>query len=254
MNVQDYISSGVIESYVLGMASAGEQLEFEGMCKQYPEVLQARIDFELSLEQQAMQTAVMPPASLRQLVMNAALNTEAKIIPINAAPVIKTNWLKYVAAACAILLAGSLYWNISQYKNNQKLQASYDTTVAKLSDIEKDLAMLVQNPNVKMAAMKGMEVSPSSFATVYWDTTSKDVYLLVNNLPKPASDKQYQLWALLNGKPVDVGMIDSDAFIGKKKLLLQMKNVAGAQAFALTLEKKGGNPVPQGSMYVMGNL
>ena len=151
-------------------------------------------------------------------------------------------------------MAGSVYWNISQYNSNKKLQADYDNTAAKLSDVENDLAMVVQNPNVKMAAMKGLEASPASFATVYWDTTSKDVYLQINNLPKPASDQQYQLWALFDGKPIDVGMIDNDTFIGEKKLLLQMKNVNGAQAFAITLEKKGGNPTPQGSMYVMGNL
>ncbi len=46
MNVQDYISSGIVESYVLGLASPGEQAEFESMCKQYPEVIQARNDFE----------------------------------------------------------------------------------------------------------------------------------------------------------------------------------------------------------------
>ena len=103
--------------------------------------------------------------------------------------------------------------------------------------------------------MKGMGPSPASFATVLWDTTSKDVYLVVNNLPQPASDKQYQLWALLNGKPIDVGMIDNDVFIGQKKLLLRMKNVSGAQAFAITLEKKGGSEKPtMENMYVMGNL
>ena len=99
-----------------------------------------------------------------------------------------------------------------------------------------------------------MEVSPTSFATVYWDTTSKDVYLLVNNLPQPPGEKQYQLWALLDGKPVDVGMIDNSSFIGEKRLLIQMKNVSGAQAFAITLEDKGGKPTPQGAMYVMGKL
>ncbi|MGZ8517919.1 MAG: anti-sigma factor domain-containing protein, partial [Chitinophagaceae bacterium] len=96
--------------------------------------------------------------------------------------------------------------------------------------------------------------SPASFATVYWDTTSKDVILVVNNLPRPAGDKQYQLWALLDGKPIDVGMIDNDIFTGEKKLMIQMKNVSGAQAFAITLEKKGGNPTPQGPMYTLGNL
>ena len=255
MNVQDYISSGIVESYVLGLTSPEEQVEFEGMCKQHPEVLRARIDFELSLEQQARQNAIAPGPVLKQRIMNIVFPAETKIIALqDGKSSIKTNWFKYAAAASTVLLAGSIYWNISQYNRNKKLTADYNNSVTKLTNIEKDLAMLVQNPNIKMAAMKGMEPSPASFATVYWDTTSKDVYLLVNNLPKPASNKQYQLWALIDGKPIDVGMIDNDSFTGEKKLLLQMKNVSGAQAFAITLEKKGGNPTPQGPMYTLGEL
>ena len=36
--------------------------------------------------------------------------------------------------------------------------------------------------------------------------------------------------------------------------LYAMKNVKSAQAFAITLEKKGGSEKPVGKMYVMGNL
>jgi anti-sigma-K factor RskA len=167
---------------------------------------------------------------------------------------VRSKWLKYAVAACLVLLAGSLYWNISLYNKNKKLQSEFDNTVAKLDDMKNDVRILQQNPNVKMAAMTGLEASPQSFATVYWDTTSKDVYLLINNLPKPASDKQYQLWALLDGKPIDAGMIDNEYFVRQNKLLIRMKNMQGAQAFAITLEKKGGSPTPQGSMYVMGKL
>jgi anti-sigma-K factor RskA len=262
VNVQDYISSGIVESYVLGLASSEEQSEFERMCRQYPEVLQARTDFELAMEQQAMQNAIAPPPALKHQIMSVVLPSEAKIIPLNNdAPVVKTNWLKYAAAACAVLLAGSLYWNISQYNRNSKLQASYkeivrdyDSMAVRQTEVEDEIATMILNPNMKMAAMKGLAPAPASFATVYWDSTSKDVYLLVNNLPIPPSEKQYQLWALLDGKPIDVGMIDNDFFVGQKKLLLRMKNVSGAQAFAITLEKKGGNPTPEGPMYTLGNL
>ena len=102
-----------------------------------------------------------------------------------------------------------------------------------------------------MASMKGMDISPQSHATVFWDTTTHDVYLLINNLPTPTNDKQYQLWAIFNGKPVDLGVFD----IKKEKLLVQAKNAQGAEAFAITLEQKGGSPSgPKGDMYVMGKL
>ena len=77
---------------------------------------------------------------------------------------------------------------------------------------------------------------------------------MVNNLPAPTSGKQYQLWAILNGQPVDLGVIPNDIFVQKKALLLTMKNTIGAQAFAITLEKMGGNPTPEGQMYTLGNL
>lgn len=254
MNVQEYISSGIVESYVLGLASPDEQREFEQICAQYPEVLEARIAFETSLEDLAMENAVVPPASLKGKVTAAALeNPGAKVVSIDRAPVVKTNWIKYAAVASVVLLIGSMIWNISLYNQNKQLKTDYTSTVAKLADIEKDLDAITLNPNVKTASMKGQKISPSSTATVFWDTTSKDVFLLVNNLPKPASNRQYQVWALLDGQPIDLGMIDNNMFIGQKRLLLRMKNTAGAQAFAITLEKAGGNPTPEGEMYVMGN-
>ncbi len=249
MNTQEYISSGIVESYVLGLATEAERTEFENMCTQYPEVLEARNAFELALEKQAMANAIAPPAELRQQII-AAATTGAKVVPLNAAPVVRTNWLKYVAAASVILLAGSLYWNVSLYNKNGKLLSENESTRTQLASVEDEIAKIRLNPNMKMAAMKGMPVSPTSFATVYWDTTNHDVYLLTNNLPAPPSDKQYQLWAIFNGQPVDLGVFD----FKREKLLIQAKNAQGAQAFAITLEKKGGSPTPKGDMYVMGNL
>ena len=100
--------------------------------------------------------------------------------------------------------------------------------------------------------MDGTSVSPQSYTTVYWDTTSHDVYLLINNLPAPASNEQYQLWALLDGKPIDMGVLE---IFEKPLQLYRMKNIQAAQAFAITLEKKGGSPTPSlDKMYVMGKL
>lgn len=251
MNIQEYISSGIIESYVLGLASAEERREFEQMCEQYPEVLAARTAFELALEKQAIENAITPPAELKNKIIEQ-ISTSAKVISMQPATARKINWLKYAAAASVILLAGSLYYNISLYNKNKNLKNDYDNTVAKLNDLEKQTDVLLpENQSIKMAVLKGLTISPQSYATVYWDTTTHDVYLLANNLPLPASDKQYQLWALLNGKPVDLGVFD----IKKERLLIQAKNVQGAEAFAITLENKGGSQSPTlDMMYVMGKL
>jgi len=254
VNIQEYISGGIIESYVLGLASPEERSEFERLSAQHPELLQARIAFEIALEKQAINNAIEPPAALKEKLLNK-IATGVQTFTSTPAPVIKMktttgNWLKYAVAACFILLAGSLFWNLSLYNKNKKLKEAYNNSIARINDMNKDMHVMI-DPGIKMAVMKGMPVSPGSYATIYWDTTSHDVYLLANNLPVPASDKQYQLWAIFNGKPVDLGVFD----IKKEKLLIQAKNAQGAEAFAITLEKKGGSPAPtMDSLYVMGKL
>jgi cbb3-type cytochrome oxidase subunit 3 len=169
------------------------------------------------------------------------------------------NGWKWVAAASIILLAGVAYWAFStngKYQNlqqaNAELKNQLEQSTARQAELDKT-AQTLQSPFLKTATLQGTANSPGSFANVYWDSTTKDVWLLVNNMPAPVSAKQYQLWALLNGKPIDLGVIEPN--IWQKKLLVKMKNVQGAEAFAITLEPQGGSPSPtMEKMYVMGKL
>ncbi len=53
---------------------------------------------------------------------------------------------------------------------------------------------IVKNPSIKAVKMPGTKPFPTALATVYWNQQSKEVFVMVNNLPEPAADKQYQLW------------------------------------------------------------
>jgi len=253
LNIQEYISSGIIESYVLGLASPEERVEFEQNCALYPELVSARTDFEIALEQQALSAHIKPPAFIKEQLLKE-ISSGAKVIPLKPAFRQLSKTWKYVAAAAIVLLAGSITWNIVQMNQNKTLAANLGKANDNIMGLVAEIGKLQQNPNIKMASLKGMEASPQSFATVYWDTASHDVYLLANNLPAPPSDKQYQLWALLDGQPVDLGMMDYD--VRQKKLLVRMKNVGNAQAFAITLERMDRPDLskPGGKMYVMGKL
>jgi anti-sigma-K factor RskA len=244
VDIQAYISSGIIESYVLGLASETDRQEFEQLCLQYPELVKSRNAFEELIEKQAMQYAVRQPRHIREEFIR-----ETKIV----APVRKLNPWKLIAAACLILLAGSIYLNIYLSGKKQSMENQYKNTTADLNEMKRDMEVMEQNPAVKMAALKGQAVSPQSQTTVYWDTVSHSVYVLINNLPVPPSGKQYQMWAIMDSKPIDLGMIDNGYFLKQKKLLIKTQNVQNAQAFAITLEDMGGHSTPKGSIYVMGN-
>lgn len=258
MNIQEYISGGMIESYALGLLTAQERFEFEQICTANPEVKAALDAFELQLEKQAMKNSIAPPMELKQKIAETifAAKQAAPVIQVSPAPVRKMNpiaigWLRIATAACFVLLAGSLWWNMNLRNENDALKTNLGKSNDRISQMEAD-ASIIQKVGMKMVGLGGTANSPKSFATVYWDTTSHDVYLLVNNLPKPASDEQYQLWAIFNGQPQDMGFIE----ISEKALrFYRMKNAQAAQAFAITLEKKDGNPAPDlTKIYVMGNL
>lgn len=259
MNVKEYISSGIIESYVMGIATEAERQEFESMCALYPEVAEAHNAFELALEEQLLSSAIQVPAHLKQSVQEKVFNnineTPLYLPEEEQTPVRQSGIWKWLAAASVVLLIGTTFWAVTtnnKYKqlqaDNKDLQNQLQQSTAHLDTMKHDAALL-QSPGMKMAAMQGA-ANAGVYATIYWDTTSKDVYLMVNNLPKPASDKQYQLWALLNGQPIDLGMIEAR----QERLLYRMKNVQNAQAFAITLEPKGGSTAPTSSPIVLSKL
>ncbi|MBN9338222.1 MAG: anti-sigma factor, partial [Chryseobacterium sp.] len=67
---------------------------------------------------------------------------------------------------------------------------------------------------------------------------------------KAPEGMEYQLWAISDGKPVSAGMYSED-----KDSKIVLSNIPNAQAFAITLEKRGGSPVPtMENMFVIGNI
>lgn len=265
MNVREYIQSGVIESYVLGIATEAERLEFEQMCATYQEVAEARDTFERSLEAELMRDAVTPPAFIKEkLLLHIQPSTTESSLSYEAdeTPVRRMNPWKWVAAASLILLAGTGYWAYNTNEKYNDLVASQTTTerqlqesTAQLQALQQD-AELLRKPGIKAVSLKGTPDAPEAKTTIYWDTTgaNKDVYLLINNLPQPPTDKQYQLWALMDGQPIDLGVFELD--VQQKRLLVKMKNVQNAQAFAITLEQRNrpNQDKPEGKIYVVGNL
>ncbi len=249
MNVPEYISSGIIESYVLGLASSEERKEFEQICAQYPEVLDARTAFELSLELQARENALEPPVSIKEKLMisirQALPAGQSKVITMqNADNSRNPSMLRFVAAASIILLLGAAYFAYSFYNKNKTLNASVDSMQAKMDQMEEYLKVIT-NPNVAVVNLNPTTPAKAS-ASIYWDSTSTDVYMVVKNLPKIPNDKQYQLWSIINGKdgqlqPSSMGLFDMG---NDQKVILKMPNVKKADAFAITIEKRGNTGGP----------
>ncbi|MDW3650538.1 MAG: anti-sigma factor [Bacteroidia bacterium] len=268
MNVESYIESGVLEAYVGGFLSDAENKEVDQMAEKYPEIKEEieKIQKAVRIYAQQNESAVQPP-SLDSIIMNLAEEGEEQA----AEEKIKSpNWMPYALAAAITLFLLSSFFAFNLYQDMQALRSE----VASLSDrtenleqeknyISEQYAALRQNPIVIEQHQKiindpasipiimtGLESAPDSKVHVFWHSTSKDVYLLIDELPEPPKDHQYQLWAIIDGVSLDAGIFDHHSKMQK------LRHVEGkVSAFAVTLEEAGGSPTPRlDRMYVKGEL
>jgi hypothetical protein len=68
VNIELYIQSGIVESYVLGLATPTEREEFDQLVPHYPELKVALSDFEYQLELFAIDNEEPPPPEVRERI------------------------------------------------------------------------------------------------------------------------------------------------------------------------------------------
>ncbi len=212
----------------MGLADEGDVAELERFRQLYPEVAQAVEACEVWWEYYAFSQAIPLSDTMRKRAM-AAFEGKPPVVQMR-----RKSFLPYLVAASLILLAASIGLNFYLYRKVDKVTTDYS---------------FVADPTILKVTLQGVPGKEGNLATVFWDTKTKDVYISSNHLAQAPAGKQYQLWALVDGKPVDAGLLENCNGI------CHLKNIPKAQAFAITLENAGGSPAPTLSqMYVIGNV
>lgn len=267
MNTEEYISSGVIEAYVLGLASLEEARILECIAKNNSAVQQAFEETQEALENVAIleQSQELPKGlddKIWDKIEKEDRAEEKQFEPFVVLPkppeepfvASKANTWKYLCAAASVLLLctlGVLFFQMQAYSKVEnsfvRLEQESKNTSLAYEQLQQKWS-IASSPNMTLVSLSGTENNPSNKAVVYWDKPKGTVYLSAENLPAPAENQQYQLWAIVDGKPVNAGLYDS-------KGIQKMLQISSAQAFAITLEKTGGSPAPtMQNLLVMGKV
>ncbi|WP_210465305.1 anti-sigma factor [Rufibacter roseolus] len=275
MNTQEYIDSGVLELYAAGGLTPSESGEVEEMAARHPEVRTALEECLRTMEAYALTHAQAPRPELEdQILRHLKAQTapiqpngasEGKVVPMNAASPAQyperesTRWWQIAAVILLLISAAAnvyLYSNLRETRSElisaRQTSRQYALQVSQLetrSLQSENLLGMLRNPQTLAVKLKGVTQHPEAQATVFWNQETKEVYFDPAKLPAAPTGKQYQLWALAQGKPIDAGVVKAT-----DTTLLKMKSIEEAQAFAVTLEPEGGsvNPTLE-EMYVMGN-
>ncbi|MDJ0367083.1 anti-sigma factor [Hymenobacter sp. H14-R3] len=292
---QTYIESGRLEQYALGELDPAAQAEVEAWAARSSQVRQELDELLDGIGFYAEAHAQTPPAALRDRVLRnvlaeigttAAVASAAVVSPAPAAPAPtmrvsasnphlaktaavsppvaqRSSWA--IAASVALLLslaANALLYSRWQQADSdlvaaQNSQARFAQTSQvmerRLSSTQEQLHVLRSPQEFKMVALAGTPAHADAKARVLYSATTHRVFIDVQNLPKLPEGKQYQLWALDKGKPVDAGVLAFATAAGDS--LQQMKDIASAQTFAMTVEPTGGSVGPTlTTMTVVGNI
>jgi hypothetical protein len=272
VEIKEIISSGLLELYTSGLATDEEAQQIQLWAAQYPEVANELYLIETSLEDYSKATAIHPDPSLKEKLFLKI--QEAQITPIvsinknsdlkNVSTPTKvyslSSW-KTAAAALILLLLSSVAMNVVLYNQNSSINNLLASTNQQFQNVEDKNKVLEQDMQVVQSKyslpviLNGLDAAPDAAAKIFWMKNTGDVFIDPSNLPAPPSGKNYQLWAFVDGKPVDAGIIITSKK-GDSYRIQKMKSFGKVEAFAVSLEevKKIPNTSPQGPVMVMGKM
>lgn len=248
---------------MLGDLSERDREEVAGNLRQYPELQEELARLEETQELMLAQTALQPRAAVKEaLLAKIASRPRQLSIPLKNESSRVIYW-RYTAAASVVLALLTSYLaydyrvrlkiaetSLTEYiAQNERMAQEYNNVSKRLGQIQNEL-VIIENPDFLKVRLDGTPNAPGSVAQVYWNADTRELFLRVQNLKQLAADNQYQLWAIVDGKPVDAGVFNATV-----TGLIKMKDIGGAAAFAVTIEPRGGNDKPTlETMQVIGNV
>lgn len=252
-----------MELYVLGLASPEEQEIVMDFALAYPDIQETLNLSVEALEEYAKAHSTVPPKNLRQKIqedLHEAEDEKKQVMNSEKQESTKAGILLPLFGIGMVvfgILAGLMYQKNQQGANQYKdLQKEYAILKEECEEVRKTTNTMsleydfLKDKNTAAVNLTGTERFPDAKAVVFWNADKKSSYLKVVNLPTPPENNQYQLWADIDGKMVDLGVFDLS-----ENSLIKINYKEKAASLNVTLEKLGGVSHPTiDQLYVSGSL
>jgi hypothetical protein len=257
---KEIIESGILEEYVIGVLPDIESEEITRLSLEHPEIM-AEIRMIENALVQSFSAPVNPEwkkdvlSALKEapvVPIQGVSATDPKVIPITGLSEKQEKSQKWFWAAASfgglfIISAAANFYLLT--KNQSLAQELTDVKVSLSKETEEksvfaanykksqDDYQLLFNPDIMRIEMAGTPAFAGNSSVLFWNPESGEVIWDGSNLPKLNTDQQYQLWAIVDGKPQNGGMLTSGT-------PAKMLDAVSAQAFAVTIEPNGGSESP----------
>lgn len=246
MSLNDIRNSGLLELYVLGQLEASEIQEVESALRSYPELKTDLREIESALYQYAKIHSVTPSSDVKSKILEEARNSKTSTNSSEQASRPQSgsmfNALAWSLLALSALLTAAYLWKNKEYDT---LLQEHSEQIAQCDSLntahEERLALLdqIQDPHTRIIPIAATEKYPETDIYFFNNDDSGRNILQLQNLPQLAENESFQLWSLKgDSAPIPLDVFESD------QLLLEVDFVEASNAYAITIEPKGGSQTP----------
>ena len=239
--LHNFLQSGLLEKYVLGETSASESLEIENYISMYPEVEEEYNKLQENLEIMAKANAVEAPQFILDAVMEEL--DEKPVIAFSTSKH-KTPWYSIAASIAALIFAGTAFL---LFQHNKALVKENQSVVDEIFDLRGDIKknndrldevmrqfMKLNNPETEKYVLRGNDRAKDLKTVAYINSVDKTSMINIVELPQLPEDQNYQIWAELQDRMVNLGILDPS-----NKKLQSIPYMEDALGLSITIEKKG---------------
>jgi len=260
MDIEKYISSGVLELYVSGALSEAQNQEVAEYAAQYPEIKTEIEAIEASIL--ALSGAAYAAKAPKFGTLKSRLSPSTVVKPLH--PKTSNSWINYMGWAASVVLAAGLFWVFTQ---NNRLKSDVDRInqenlfleqqISNAQDSKEEtesLLQLLREKEIEVVLLGGQEIAPTAFAKVYWNAKTEKVFIDAQGLPEPPDGMVYQVWSLKLSPtltPTSLGLLED--FASDTNKVFPLVNPNASEGFGITLEPAGGSESPTlEKLYTLG--
>lgn len=174
-------------------------------------------------------------------------------------------WILVPLAALLLLAVWGIAGQVRLRQEVLRLSAEHDRLARNATVLEQEAAraraeaqrmaaalQVVASPGARATVLAGLDPAPGASGRTYVNPEERSALFYAFGLPPLAPDRTYQLWFIAGGQPVSAGTFGVDEQGAASVRVGNVERAGEIQAWAVTIEPRGGVPQPTGAMVLKG--
>ncbi|GLR17150.1 anti-sigma factor [Portibacter lacus] len=242
-----FLESGLLDEYLMGTCNDEKIAKVEHFISTYPEVKSEYENLKAHIEKMATKLDSEKPVGLKEAIIScldedSKYTLKSKYYKKSAKPNTMIPWAAAIigfVASIALFNQKQELANVNMVVHAQKnmVERQLEATRDEVHLLQDELALSSHNKTTRIL-LSGNNLSPDFNSTAFWNDVAEKAIIYVNSPGQLDPGHCYQIWADVDGKMVNLGVLPSE------KGSISINHLKNASSINVTIEPKGGSPHP----------